>query len=1115
MKKTIKNGLLIVSTIIVSFVLFQSAFGQQDFGSINGTVKDPNDAVVAGATVKAVNTATNVEKTTTSDSQGYYQFNGMIPGEYSITVNAGNFKAFTTKAQVSVAGTKTVDLKMGIDVNVNVVDVPAGTGGLAEINTTDQTQSVVVSQRQMQGLPSQDRNPYGLVQLSGNISNADPSGRGVGPSINGQRSASTNILLDGTENVATFTATVSQTVSADAVSEFRVTTSNFSAEFGRASGGIINVITKGGGNRFAGSAFTQNRNSILSSNGYDNNANGLSRPHYNRNQFGGAVGGPIKKNKLFFFDALEFTRVRSSAPIIAWVPTPGFIAASAANTQAFFAAYGTLAATPNGVTTTIDPVATGTPACGASLATSVCSFRQVVYNAPVDAGGGTPQNSWNNAARVDWNVSNKTTMFFSYKVERDIFPLGTSATSAWKGYTEGATTFNQNFQVSGTHTFSSNLIFDGKFSYRRARGGVTLGGANPNTPTLYFYDQALPSIAGRCIQFPGYLPCSPGAGLNAPELERLIDVKPNMTWIRGNHNVRVGGQYIHLNDDVTFGAYQNASEGLSGGNLSQALSNFLSGTTVRHQVAVDPQGQVPGGTVTLPVKAPNFRRTNLYNEFAIYGMDSWRVTPTLTLNLGVRYEYYGVQKSQQGLDSNFYFGTGSNIFQQIRNGRIGIASAKGGLWKPGKAWAPRIGFAWDIGGDGKTSLRGGYGIGYERNFGNVTFNVIQNPPYYAVLVAAGTVTTNNFGPLAASSGTRILPSSSLRAVDPNIKQAFAHQWGVSFERQLGRNTVAKIDYSGSAGRNLYSISNINRRGTGPVYLGSNAVPGTDCPTGLPASNNTRLNCGFGNINFRGSDGTSNYYSFTPSIESSNFMGTGMILTARYTYSKAKDNLSSVFSESGNNFNLGYTDPFNPMLDYGPADFDVRHRFIGSVIYPIRFKSDNHLTNAIFGDWDVSAIVNIAGAAPFTVWDATNFNITSVRRMANGGQIINNGTRVQSGTANLFDYLVINNAPSVGTDPFGNNETGPFPSNMSTRNSFRGFGSWNANMSLYKNIPLMERYKLQFRVDVFNVFNHANTFVDAGNAYVFDPTFSGGPASGVVQAFKRGNRTAQVSARFTF
>ena len=242
--------------------------------------------------------------------------------------------------------------------------------------------------------------------------------------------------------------------------------------------------------------------------------------------------------------------------------------------------------------------------------------------------------------------------------------------------------------------------------------------------------------------------------------------------------------------------------------------------------------------------------------------------------------------------------------------------------------------------------------------------------------------------------------------------------------------------------------------------------------GLVASNNQRLNCGYGNINFRGSDGTSDYWSITPSVESSNFMGTGMILTARYTYAIAKDNLSSTFSESGNNFNLGYTDPFNPMLDYGPADFDVRHRFIGSMIYPIKVKTESNVANAIFGNWNVSAIVDIESAAPFTIWDTTNFNITATRRMANGGQIINNGTNVQSlGSVNLYDYIVVNNAPSVGTDLLGNNEVGPFPTNMSTRNGFRGFGFWNLDATISKDFRVSESIGATLSFQFVNVLNH--------------------------------------------
>ncbi len=234
----------------------------------------------------------------------------------------------------------------------------------------------------------------------------------------------------------------------------------------------------------------------------------------------------------------------------------------------------------------------------------------------------------------------------------------------------------------------------------------------------------------------------------------------------------------------------------------------------------------------------------------------------VTLNLGLRYEYYGVQHNKNPeLDSNFYFGSGSTLQERIRNGSVQIAknSAVGGLWQ--KDWnnfAPRVGFAWDITGDGKTSLRGGYGMSYERNFGNVTFNVIQNPPAQTVVaLTAGvevpslSISRDNAGPLAGSGTTIRLPGASLRHVREDIVNAYAHFWSGAFERELGQGTVASVEYSGSAGRALYSLENINRSGTGLVYLGSPATT----PTG---GTTTRLNGQYTNINTRGNNGYSNY-----------------------------------------------------------------------------------------------------------------------------------------------------------------------------------------------------------------------------------------------------------------
>ncbi|MBV9217636.1 MAG: hypothetical protein JO053_15820, partial [Acidobacteria bacterium] len=394
-----------------------------------------------------------------------------------------------------------------------------------------------------------------------------------------------------------------------------------------------------------------------------------------------------------------------------------------------------------------------------------------------------------------------------------------------------------------------------------------------------------------------------------------------------------------------------------------------------------------------------------------------------------------------------------------------------------------------------------------RNFGNVTFNVIQNAPYYSVLGDPNVpVNSNNFGNFGIAGPNVTLPKITLRAVDPNIVTAHASQWGVSVEHELAPNTVAKFEYSASKGRNLYSIWRMNRAGSGIAYLGSNAISGVDCPATLPSTN--RLNCNYSYINYRASDGVSDYYGFTTSLESLDLFHKGLALTARYTYSNAKDDLSSTFSSGGNgNFQLGYLDPFRQMLDYGPAEYDVRHRFIASAIYQVPFKFDNHVANMVFGDWNVSAIVNIQSGAPFTIYDCTN-GIVLCMRMEAQGTVKFNKTSVLSGP-NTYDWIDLTGVPnSTFLDASGvsSDNGNPFPSDMTSRNAFRGPGFWNVDMSFFKNIHITERYRVQLRADAFNVFNHANTFVNAGTADV---------TNGVVNAFKAGNRRIQLLARFSF
>src|ERR1051325_2197090 len=312
------------------------AFAQTETGQITVKVTDPQGAVIPGATVtvRSVDRGTTLPAQTTSD-EGTVTITSLQPGLYEVTVTTAGFANFTQQAQVTVGAKLSVEAQMSAQARGEVVNVVAGEGGV-EVNTQTQELSTIVSQAQVTELPTITRNPYDLVGISGNVSPADPSARGTGFAINGQRAASTNILLDGGENVDTFSATVGQSVPLDSVQEFRVITSNFSAEYGRASGGIVNVATKAGTNRLTGSLYEFNRISALASNSFENNAQGIPKGVFTRNQFGYSLGGRIIKDRLFFFSSTEWTRIRSTGEVISIVPTPQLIAASSAATRAYF-----------------------------------------------------------------------------------------------------------------------------------------------------------------------------------------------------------------------------------------------------------------------------------------------------------------------------------------------------------------------------------------------------------------------------------------------------------------------------------------------------------------------------------------------------------------------------------------------------------------------------------------------------------------------------------------------------------------------------------------------------------------------------------------------------------
>jgi len=441
----------------------------------------------------------------------------------------------------------------------------------------------------------------------------------------------------------------------------------------------------------------------------------------------------------------------------------------------------------------------------------------------------------------------------------------------------------------------------------------------------------------------------------------------------------------------------------------------------------------------------------------------------------------------------------------------------GSLWhKDFHDFAPRVGFAWDVFGDGKTSLRGGYGIGYERNFGNVTFNVIQNPPNYAVVsLIAGSdvpvipISVSNSGPLAGTTGTKVLPSVSLRFVDNNIKTAYAHLFSLSMEHQFGKEVLGSVSYSGSMGEDLYSIAHYNVTGYGNFYLGDPCKPGTD---GDPGTCTARLRTTqYSNINTRTNGGISNYNALIGRVLLKNFSKVGLTLDMNYTYSHAIDNLSSTFSDGQQgNYQLGFLDPFHPGLDRGNADFDAHHRFALSGIWQVPIFKGNSLRDKILGGWELDPIFTARTGNPFTLWDCGNAFTYCPRAFIDG--VVPNSGQTNVASANgpdNFNYLDFSKL-KVGSffDPkTGISDVGTFPKNMLGRNTVFAPGLWNLDLGIYKTTRLGERFKLQLRLELYNAFNHANFFV-----YGSDTDVS---SFGFVDGKRDGNRNLQLAAKFIF
>ena len=1079
---------------------FGPAWAQIETGRISGTVADAQGGVVPGVTVTAKSVNTGVSRDTVSDTNGGYLFANVNADTYEVTFMLTGFKTAARRVTVSVGATAAVDVKLevgGLTEQVSVIAVPE------TIDTRTGEFKTTISARQLSELPTLTRNPYDLVALSGNVKEAnsdegalvggEQGGRGTGFSINGARTASTNIMLDGGDNNYLFTAGIGQEIPLDAVQEFSVITNNFSAQYGRASGGIVNLVTKSGTNRVTGTGYEFFRNEKLASNSPDNIANDKEKDTFKRSQLGYSVGGPIVKDRVHFFSSLEYIGIRSQTTMNSWVLTPEFLAQAPATVKNYFASYGSGAVINGPILSRADVTSKLNIGAGAfnNLPAGLPVFGRADILIPTDGGGGFPQNNYQTVNKVDFSVNNKTQANVIFALQRVDAFVGTQSQSPYPQYNSGSAERKYNVNASTTRVWSNNFTSQSKLVWNKLTEEQPVD--RVPEPRLAMNPSGPVRIDGYRIAFPGYLPFNPGNDIPSGGPQQLTQFYQDQTWLKGAHDIRFGGSYVHIADDHTFSAYSNAIEALSSSNnATTSMNNLAVGQIARFQKAINPKG-FPGGTYVTPVDFPSFLSKNRYSEYAFYANDNWSVGNRVKLNLGMRYEYFGPQtKSDPKYDSNFYWGdpnlnietaTPQQIIDAVRTGSAqpSNTSPVGGLWNPDKNnFAPRLGFAWDVFGDGRTAVRGGYGMAYERNFGNVTYNVLFNPPLYLVATIDNTdlpggvqqIYTDNAGPFGGVAGvTKTIPTGSLRHVDQNIKTAYSHIYGVSVTKDIAGLLTGSVEYNGSSGRNLYDLSDVNRRGMPLVYEGVGTAT-------------TRPNSQYTAFNTRGNRGRSQYHGVVFSADSRQFGDTGLALTSKYTVSNAKDNLSGTFSDADNNgyFNLGYLDPFDPMLDYGHAGFDVRHRFSASAIWSVPFGG----SNPWLGGWQVNALFTARSGYPFSVFDCTNALDLCIRALDPTGieRTVNESTA--TGNPNEYDLLDISGlAPYAGSyvNPLtGTSDYGPYPASMTKRNDFYGPGAWNVDFIIGKRFRFGNKAAL-LRLEAYNLFNHANMYAHTDIAQI--------------------------------
>ncbi len=1191
-------------------LLAGTMWGQGGTGELTGLVTDPSGAVVANAQITLTNTATGEKRTSVTTTAGTYRFPALpVVGTYNLETSPKGFKSAKVESIVISVGTiVNQDVKLELGAGNEEVTVEAG---VQQVQTQESSVSDLIDRRVWQQMPLETRDQNNFINLlagaaQGNIALGMNGGTDRGAAVNGTRSGAGNYLVEGFDNndqslgggnavnTGSSTGGANTSISPDAIQEYRVIEHNFSAEYGKAGGFVTDTVLKSGTNQWHGSLFEYNRIQALAANSFFSNRGGFT-DHLVRNQFGGSIGGPIIKDKTFFYFTTEFRRDRSSSPLQFTSLTPDFINfVNSGQFEQFLEATGPYAGVNTGAyqgspfcgtagcagafsaESTLGPIARNLLATqplalcvpGARNCKGLTNIASGLYTGagqtqftpnpvqwvqpdgvtPIDefgsvtVGQGATLNQARYTAKLDHKIGNNDSLTGSY-----LYDNGDGVTQ----FAGGANLFGpdlpvhargQNAGITWSHTFSPTMLNQARISYTRHTADFP-GSAAQNAA-------GIPAIVTSVDAFQGGF----GNSNNLPQLftENEFNYKDDLSITHGTHNFKMGAGYTRTRNGSSFNADFNGlflpygvediltDMAFSGSADQHFAGGPYYGSWFYAEASINP-------TVT-PATRPNYYRGFRANEFAAYIQDDWRIHPRLTLNLGVRWDYFGPPHNfQAGLDSNFYSGApvvpltcggvpcqqsneflpaGNPVIAAFGTGSLQVRNHE--IWnKDTNNFAPRLGFSYDVTGKQKLVMRGGFGVAYDRMYNNVFENLRFNPPFFcfcnfgafvngvpgSAQATPGiyTVPFSSFGlfnsPTEFPTG---LPKTSPRAIDQNLVTAYYEQANYGFQYEIAKDLIWETNYVGTFGRKLIGIKNLNSY---PGRLAGGINPDNPIP-GSPNSS-VRPNPLVNSINLRTNGFDSNYNAIQTSLRKR--FANGLSFDANYTYSKALDQLSDAFTPRGAPAGvIQPTDSLNPQLDYGPADFNIKHRFVVSYSYDLPFMKANRW----LGGWSVSGIVTAQSGVPFAPFDGSSSGAGDVNhdgvfndRLAyvGGGSITRSylSSSPADGYFNPTSFTGVTCPPNVNQGLWCE---GPSVGQIN-RGSLTGPKYVDVDMSLAKRFKITESAGLTFQAGFFNIFNHPNFALPDAN--FADATTTFGKSTATALPGQGGARVGQLALRFDF